>query len=107
MTTTYQVRVVGHIWMPDTQAAYELTVSDLMEYPQSAAESDAEYRVRMVQCAADQKLGDFQGVDAWEIEAVTVEGTRERTVTTREMLVTFSDDDEMAFYDAMYGADDE
>lgn len=84
-------------------------------------ETDTEYEVRMVQCAADHQLGDFSGIDAWEI--VRVESDRdveswthpdkpnarrvtEHATTTYTTLLSFTEDEELAWSDAMWGSVD-
>lgn len=103
MGVRYELRVVGQLWMGGT-AATSSTVREPMEYPQAEGESDVEYECRMVECAA--QMGDFQSVDAVEIERVTDTATGDRGhVTHYEIIQPFSEDAEMTWCDCMEPAD--
>lgn len=103
-TTTYYVRVVGTLWC-GVEASQDYKVHEPMELPQADNETDAEYEIRMVQCAADHQTGDFASVDAWEIERVVrryqvfADGTR-RKVETSTTILAFDEDAEMTYMDA-------
>lgn len=109
--TTYHVDVVGHIWQPGIgPCAFSVTVREPMELPQADDETDTEYLIRMVQCAADHQLGDFSSVDAWQITAVdeTRAPTRDGLTVTRTYrdLIEFDEDASVLYSEAMFGSND-
>jgi hypothetical protein len=105
--TEYRVDVIGNIWQPGVgPCAGECTVREPMEYPRAAGESDRDYEVRMVQCAADHLLGDFRQILGWSIVRVDQtyrtndDGSRTLTRTYTD-LVEFSTDALDAYDDAL------
>lgn len=109
--TIYHVDVIGHIWQPGVgPCAYSVTVHEPMEYGQADDETNADYLIRMVQCAADHYLGDFESIDAYQITAVdttraqTPDGFTETRIY-RDLLV-FDDDNADIYASAMFGGEE-
>lgn len=111
MTATYEVRILGRLWMPQCVAATTATVTHPMELPQAEGETDAEYEVRMVECAVN--TGDFSTVIAMEIERIdvtesTVPFQQVRQVTkTYTTIQAFDEEHEMQYNDCMFPGDED
>jgi hypothetical protein len=114
---TYEVRVLGRLWMPGVVAAQQVTIpadamSPLAADDELIAEADC-----WDWCHAH--LGDFAGIDALDIRRVDVREdveayeqdgasvtVRRRTAVTTQV-VAFTDEQEDAWFDCMAGPDED
>lgn len=117
---TYDVRVLGTLWMPGVQAAQHVTIpeTDLADaFPADGRIFDPDVRTLAAsECEkwCDTHLGDFASIDALDIRRVEVredfesferDGSRVEVVgreTTFTQLREFNDDEEQAWHDAMF-----
>lgn len=110
MTTTYEIEILGRLWMPQCLAATTATVTQPMELPRAKGESDAEYEIRMVECAVNS--GDFSTVIAMQIvridENVNIVpfGQVRQVTKTYTMIQAFDEEQEMQYADCMFPEDD-
>lgn len=65
MTTSYEIEILGRLWWPQCLASTSAKVTQPMEFPRAEGETDAEYEIRMVECAV--QTGDFSSVIAMQI----------------------------------------
>lgn len=100
--TTYDVRFLGHIWMPGVQAAKHVTLqADIFDVHPQSSESFHEAVTR----ALNLREGDFSTIDAIDVRKVDRVTSFERdgdweVSTTRQRLTqveSFTDEEETAW----------
>jgi hypothetical protein len=117
-TTTYEVDVVGRMWMPQCHAATHVTIpaADLPEHNRPDDMTDLQHEAWKVECRVDMVCGDFSEIEGCEIirceKELTVQSSEGQgagagqtctsTVTTRYTTIQpFTDEQAEVFADCM------